>query len=321
MSQKAVVLLNMGGPNNLDEVELFLKNMFNDKNIITVKSDLLRKLIAFMITTSRKKEARSNYEKLGGKSPLVDLTKELVVKLQSAISDEYRIFFAMRYTPPFAQEVIEKIEKEGIEEVILLPLYPQYSTTTTKSSLEDFYEQAKQSSLKKISYLHHFYSHNLYNEAVVEKIIEKLEGKNPQEYEMIFSAHSLPQKIVDSGDPYQKEVIANVEILKQMLTQKQIHFRNISIAYQSKLGPLKWLDPALSDVLETKKDKKVIIFPIAFIVDNSETRFELSVEYQEVAHEVGISDYLVCDCVNSSDTFVQALCDLIYNGEFIQKSL
>jgi ferrochelatase len=142
MKQKALVLLNMGGPNNLDEVKLFLSNMFNDKNIITVKSSLLRRFIAVMITTSRTKKAQANYAKLGGKSPLVGYTQQLVDKLQKVIPDYY-VTFAMRYTPPFCEEVIRELMAKNIEEVILLPLYPHYSTTTTKSSVEDFYAVAK----------------------------------------------------------------------------------------------------------------------------------------------------------------------------------
>ena len=142
MKQKALVLLNMGGPNNLDEVKLFLSNMFNDKNIITVKSSLLRRFIAVMITTSRTKKAQANYAKLGGKSPLVGYTQQLVDKLQKVMPDYY-VSFAMRYTPPFCEGVIRELQAKGIDEVVLLPLYPHYSTTTTKSSVEDFMDVAK----------------------------------------------------------------------------------------------------------------------------------------------------------------------------------
>ena len=160
---KALVLLNMGGPNNLDEVELFLKNMFNDPNIITVESDLLRKFLAFMIVSSRKKEARGNYEQLGGKSPLVEYTKQLVSKLQTALPDTY-VTFAMRYTPPFASQAVEELKTHGIKELFILPLYPQYSTTTTKSSLEDFYENLELSGLHvKTKDILRFYENEKFN--------------------------------------------------------------------------------------------------------------------------------------------------------------
>jgi len=130
----------MGGPNNLQEVEVFLKNMFADKNILTMKSKLLRKFIGGMIVFSRTESAQEVYKKLGGKSPIVGHTKKLVKKLQDRVSDDVLVDFAMRYTPPFANEVIKRLDEENIKNIYLIPLYPQYSTTTTKSSLEDFRE-------------------------------------------------------------------------------------------------------------------------------------------------------------------------------------
>ncbi|WP_458699790.1 ferrochelatase [Sulfurospirillum sp. 1307] len=304
--KKALVLLNMGGPNSLDEVEVFLKNMFNDENIITVKSNILRSFIAFMIVTSRKKEARSNYEKLGGKSPIVGYTKELVKKLQDKLEDTY-VTFAMRYTPPFAKDVIEELKKREIKEVTLIPLYPHYSTTTTKSSLEDFYKFSKNLHVKQID---RFYENELYNELLADKIQETLKDKDSKDFELIFSAHSLPQKIVDNGDPYQKEVLLHVELLKEILTKRSLEFKYIHVAYQSKLGPVKWLEPSLEDKLKSLKSKKAIIVPISFTIDNSETEFELSIEYKEVADELGFEDYLVARCPNNDDKFVQVLLEL-----------
>ena len=160
---KALILLNMGGPNSLEEVELFLKNMFNDENIITVKNSLLRSLIAFIIVNSRKNEAISNYEKLGGKSPIIEHTQKLVSKLQSKLENT-KVDYVMRYTPPFAKDVIEKLKKEGIKEITLLPLYPQYSSTTTKSSLEDFYAHARGF---KVKHIERFFNNKTYIELLV----------------------------------------------------------------------------------------------------------------------------------------------------------
>lgn len=307
--KKALVLLNMGGPNNLDEVEVFLKNMFNDKNIITVKSDLLRSFISFMIVTSRKKEARSNYAKLGGKSPIVGYTKQLIEKLQNEFKDTY-VTFAMRYTPPFAKDAVEELKQKGITEVTILPLYPQYSTTTTKSSLEDF-EEALESLHVKTLHVDRFYENRLYNELIIEKIEDQLANKKAEDFELIFSAHSLPQKIVDNGDPYQKEILSHVEILKDILKEKNIVFKDIHVAYQSKLGPVKWLDPSLEDKLKSLTCKKVIISPLSFTIDNSETEFELSIEYKEVADELGFEEYLVAKCPNDSDKFVKAISQIV----------
>jgi len=295
----------MGGPNKLDEVEIFLKNMFNDKNIITVKSDLLRSFIAFMIVTSRKKEAKSNYSKIGGKSPIVEYTQKLVDKLQLYFEDTY-VDFAMRYTPPFSDEVIAKIKQKNIQEVTLLPLYPHYSTTTTKSSLEDFYEACKGLNLR-IKHIDRFYENKIYNNLLIDKIEEVLQQQNSNDFELIFSAHSLPQSIVEKGDTYQKEILLHVEILKKILKQRKIAFKNIHVAYQSKLGPVKWLEPSLEDKLKSLTCKKVVIFPISFTIDNSETEFELSIEYKEVAEQLSFEKYLVAKCPNDSDKFVEAI--------------
>ncbi len=212
----------------------------------------------------------------------------------------------MRYTPPRANECIEELEKKGIKDVVLLPLYPQYSTTTTKSSLEDFEESAN--GKFNIEVIDPFYKNTLFNEAVIDTIKNSVEDYN--EYNLIFSAHGLPQKIVDAGDPYQKHVQEHVEILSKNLEEKNIAFKSISLAYQSKVGPMKWLEPALDEELKKYKDEKVLIYPIAFIVDNSETDFELSIEYKEEADEIGIADYKVCKCVNYDDKFIEAIKDI-----------
>jgi ferrochelatase len=298
----------MGGPNSLDEVEVFLNNMFHDKNIITVKSNLLRSLISYMIVASRKDEARSNYEKLGGKSPIVGYTKKLVKKLQNELKDTY-VTYAMRYTPPFAKDVIKELEQKNITEVMLFPLYPHYSTTTTKSSLEDFKQALEPLSIKSF-HIERFYENRLYNELLIDKIEEQLKNKNSNEFELIFSAHSLPQKIVDNGDTYQKEVLLHVKLLKKILKERNLIFKDVHVAYQSKLGPVKWLEPSLETLLGSLVCKKVIISPLSFTIDNSETEFELSIEYKEIAQQLKYKEYLVAKCPNDSDKFIQIISNL-----------
>ena len=301
----------MGGPNNLDEVKVFLSNMFNDKNIITVKSSLLRSFIAFMITTLRTKTAQNNYAKIGGKSPIVGYTQKLVSKLQAALPSLH-VSFIMRYTPPFSKEVIEELKSKGIEEVILLPLYPHYSTTTTKSSLEDFEKNANALAFHpKVRIIERFYEDNNYNNLIIQKIIEALGNNDAKEIELIFSAHSLPQKIVDKGDPYQKEISLHVRLLKSILEAKNIRFKDIHIAYQSKLGPVKWLEPSLEEKLKSLETKNALIVPLSFTIDNSETEFELSIEYKEVADTLGFKYYSVARCPNDDDAFVACLLHLI----------
>lgn len=301
----------MGGPNDLEEVEIFLKNMFNDPNIIPIKNTLLRRFVAYMITTSRKEEAKANYEKLGGKSPLNFYTKRLIEKLQNYLEDFY-ITSAMRYTPPFSKDAIKELMSKNIKEVYLFPLYPHYSKTTVKSSLEDFYYTAKGYGFHARFYdIPNFYKNKKYNEAVIEKILEALDGKNPSEYDLVFSAHSLPKKMIEKGDPYKIEVEENVKILKEMLKKKNIIFNDIHLAYQSKLGPVKWLEPSLDEKLKEIKNKKALIYPISFILDNSETLFELHIEYKEIAKSLGYEDFIVSECINDSDTFCEAVAEIV----------
>lgn len=307
-NKKALVLLNMGGARNKAELKMFLTNMFNDKNIITVKSSLLRKVIATFIVSSRLDSAWQNYEKIGNESPINKLTEKLIQKANEKIED-FTTYQIMRYTPPFAKDVINQMKKDGIKEVVLLPLYPQYSTTTTKSSFEDFMYFAKDNF--KVQIIETFYRNEVFNECILDEIISKT--SNPSEYNLIFSAHGLPQKIVDAGDPYELQMNEHVKILSNKLLEKGINFKSVNLAYQSKVGPMKWLDPSLEEMLKNFKEQKVIIYPIAFIVDNSETDFELDIEYREIAHELGIKDYKVCKCVNDSDRFIEAIKDIIKN--------
>ena len=312
MMKEAIILLNMGGPNNLLEVEMFLKNMFNDPNILTMKSGTLRKFVATMITFFRTESSQEIYRELGGKSPIVGYTQKLVAALQEALPDVY-IDFVMRYTPPFAPEVIDKLKERGIEKIFLIPLYPQYSTTTTKSSLEDFEEAFRASGLDAILLeKKHYYELSKYNDAVVERIKEGLEGDKCEDYHLIFSAHGLPQKIVDAGDPYQRHVERHVELLKEKLLEKNLPFKNVTLAYQSKVGPLAWLEPSLETMLDKTRNENVLIYPIAFTIDNSETDFELGIEYKEIAEELGFKKYKVAPCVNDHPYFVEALVEL-YN--------
>jgi ferrochelatase len=310
--KEAIILLNMGGPNNLLEVEMFLKNMFNDPNILTMKSGTLRKFVATMITFFRTESSQEIYRQLGGKSPIVGYTEKLVSALQAALPDVY-IDYVMRYTPPFAPEVIEKLKEKGIEKIFLIPLYPQYSTTTTKSSLEDFEEAFRASGLDAILLeKKHYYELSKYNDAVVERIKEGLEGDKCEDYHLIFSAHGLPQKIVDAGDPYQRHVERHVELLKAKLLEKNLPFKNVTLAYQSKVGPMAWLEPSLETMLDKTRNENVLIYPIAFTIDNSETDFELGIEYKEIAEELGFKKYKVAPCVNDHPYFVEALVEL-YN--------
>lgn len=309
--REAVVLLNMGGPNNLDEVEMFLSNMFNDPYILRMKSTFLRKLIAGLITRTRVKKSQDIYRQIGGKSPLVALTRSLANKVQEALGSEATVDFIMRYTPPMAHEVCMRLKEQGVEKVYLMPLYPQYSTTTTQSSLDDFESAAHVIGWDVVTVeIKHFFAYPTYNRCLFARIKETLGDDDASEFDLVFSAHGLPKNIVDAGDPYQRHVMRHVALLKKMLHECEVNFNDVHLAYQSKVGPMKWLEPSLESTLKSLKNKKVIILPIAFTIDNSETDFELSIEYAEIAHELGFETYRVCRCPNDHPLFVQTIAEL-----------
>ncbi|RXJ84638.1 ferrochelatase [Arcobacter cloacae] len=300
--KRAVVLMNMGGPNNLNEVKVFLKNMFNDKYIIGAPQPI-RAMIGSLIVFKRLEIAKQNYKELGGMSPIVGHTKRLVRRLNKQLDAD--VFYEMRYTPPFASDIMPKLK--NYDEIYAIPMYPHYSSTTTKSSIEDFIKVAKKYNIdKKIKTIDSYYDNPLYNKVIVERIKEALNGEDSKDFELVFSAHGLTQRTINKGDLYQKHILANVECAKKELEEQNISFKKIHVAYQSRLGPMEWLRPYMEDKLKEIKSK-VIIYPISFTVDNSETQGELVLEYGEVAHELGIKDYRVAKAPNHHPYFMDAI--------------
>ncbi len=367
--KKALILLNMGGPNNLSEVEVFLKNMFNDPFILGIKSGFWRSVLAALIVKSRTSSARSNYEKLGGRSPICSITAALCgrinelaraelsagLKFENAADasaaneppqeaqtqgkpaqdtilqnqppqsiptqsealqneapqdekpiDELICDYAMNYTPPFAEDVFKKYA--DFDEIILMPLYPHFSKTTVQSSLCSAEAALKRLGIKNYKTIDIFYDNAAYNEILLNLIascVAKFSADEISQISLIFSAHSLPIKIITAGDPYEAQVEAHVEILKNLLAARGIKFKEIILAYQSRLGPVKWLEPNVADVLRDLQSKKALIFPIAFCVDNSETDFELDIFYRARARELDYEYYEVCKCPNSREDFAK----------------
>ena len=280
--KKALLLLNMGGANSLDDVEIFLTNMFNDPYILGIKNKFLRKFVAFMITKGRLKTAKHNYEQIGGKSPLCELTAKLCEKISSLQNEFEAVDFAMNYTSPFVKDVLKKYEK--FDEIVLLPLYPHHSQTTITSSLADFKKAKEELNLKaKISLCEPFYDDDAYNKIIISHIREAVKDTDISDISLIFSAHSLPRKIIEKGDIYEKHINEHVQILGKMLKEQGLNFKDVSLAYQSRLGPVKWLEPSLNEALAKCENKKALIYPLSFCIDNSETIFELVIEYAKLA--------------------------------------
>ena len=294
----------MGGPNNIDEVEMFLRNMFSDKNILTMDR-YTRKLIKEIIIFNRIDEVKKNFlENLDGKSPLPRLTYQLIDKLQKRLM--MPIAPAMRYVPPFATPSLEKFQADGVEELILFPMYPQYSTTTTLSSVEDIEERCEALGYApKITLIDPYYDDYDYIKMSADKIMEASEGIDTKEYDLLLSAHGLPLSIIRSGDPYENQIEGNVSALRTYFHERGIQFNNIKLVYQSKVGSSAWLEPNLVDVLRNPYHRKVLIYPLAFTVDNSETVYELDIEHREIAKKIQYDDYRVAKCFNDDDVFVE----------------
>ena len=286
---KAIVLHNMGGARSEKELKEFLYNMFKDKRII---NSPIRHILAPLISNIRYKKVWKNYETIGG-SRLHKVTESLCEKMKN---EKYDVIYAMRYTAPYLKDFIHKYD-----EIILIPMYPHYSFTTVESALDDL----KNTNFKgKVKIVKPFYQNEEFNEILKENILNSVE--NPSEWNLIFSAHGLPKKIIESGDSYEEEVEKHVEILKEKLPQ----FKSVNLAFQSRFGRGEWLQPYLDEKLKEFKNEKVLIYPISFMIDNSETDLELKVEYKHLADEIGIKEYKVVECPNDSEKVAQFLLKL-----------
>jgi len=309
MSNKGILLLNMGGPNNISEVELFLNNMFSDKYILPINK-YVRKLVGNIIIKKRLEEAKENYRLIGGKSPLSEITQALCEKIE--INSSLPTRAAMRYVPPFADKALSEFQKLGIDEIVLFPMYPQYSTTTTLSSIEDVKNKCAQLDYDpKIRIILPYHKNPDFIDMVIDSILTAMDDKEISEYELLLSAHGLPMSIIKAGDPYEKQIEVTAALIEQMLQRRGVVFKSVRLVYQSKIGSGAWLEPNLVDVLRKPKHLKVIIYPLAFTIDNSETIFELAIEHKEIAQKIGYEDFIVTKCPNDSDKFAKFIIDEI----------
>ncbi|WP_374469454.1 ferrochelatase [Phenylobacterium sp.] len=287
----AVVLFNLGGPDGPDAVRPFLFNLFRDPAIIGLPA-VARYPLASLISRRREKTAQANYAIMGGRSPLLPETeaqaRALEAKLQSEGVDA-RCFIAMRYWKPFAHQTAKQVAAFAPDQVVLLPLYPQYSTTTTASSLKDW-RRAYQGSGRTHTVCCYPNAPGLI-EAHAEAIRETWEGAGrPPNVRLLFSAHGLPQKVVDAGDPYEAQVRATAAAVAARLPE----LPDWTVCYQSRVGPLKWLGPSTDDEVRRAgaERKGVLISPIAFVSEHVETLVELDHEYHQLAREVLALPYL-----------------------------
>ena len=308
MKKTAVVLFNLGGPDRQSAVKPFLFNLFNDKAIITLPQPL-RYALAKLISGRRAKIARKIYAHMGGGSPILEQTWGQATALQDRLGKDFKVFVCMRYWHPLTREVARAVRNYVPHEVILLPLYPQFSTTTTGSSLSQWNDYAKKVGLTTPTRSICCYpTQEDFISGHTKLIVEQLTkmGGRPR---VIFSAHGLPEKFIHGGDPYQWQIEQTVSAIVQKLGIADLDFK---IAYQSRVGRLKWIGPSTEEELKIAGDEKlaVLVVPVAFVSEHAETLVELDIEYKRLAKEAGVADYQRVPALMVQDDFIDGLARL-----------
>ncbi|CRF33771.1 Ferrochelatase [Brachyspira suanatina] len=310
-TKETTILLNMGGPRNFDEINTFLVNMFNDYYILNIKNSFIRGMIAKKIVNKIRPDVIRHYEAIGGKSPINEYTEKLINKLNELDSSrDYK--YIMNYTPPYSYDVLKELKENNIYNITLFSMYPQYSEVTVKSSLESVYKAMKKLKYNpKVNIIDRYYDNEYYNDSIVQLIKNTIADKNAEEYILIFSAHSIPKMYADKGDPYEHECNYNVQILREKLHNAGLNFKDIVISYQSKIGKIEWLEPSTIDTIKKYNSEKLIIYPLAFTVDNSETIYEIDIEYREESiNKYNIKDFILCPCLNDNINFAQSIIEI-----------
>lgn len=309
----AVVLMNLGGPDSLDTVQPFLQNLFSDPDIF--KIPLIQKPLAIFISKKRAPKVIEEYKLIGGKSPIgywTEIQKKMLELRLNEKQNLFKVFVAMRYWKPFIPDVIQVIEKQNFEKIFLLPLYPQYSISTTGSSINEWNRQFK-GPKDKLVIINHYYQNEKYIDAINERINQSLNQFNgdKKDVHFLFSAHGVPVSYIKKGDPYQKQIEETV----QLVMARRNFSNSYSLAYQSKVGPMKWLEPSTISEIEkliNEVSKNLLVIPIAFVSDHIETLYELDTEYRKVAEKSGAKKYVVMQGLNNSKLFIEALAEEIW---------
>ncbi len=315
MSKLAVVLFNLGGPDRPESVKPFLFNLFNDPAIIGLPNPF-RWLLAKVISTRRAPVAREIYANIGGKSPLLELTQEQAAALETALAGdrEVKVFIAMRYWHPMSDRTAAEVAAWGPDEVVLLPLYPQFSTTTVESSVKDWRRAAARVELNAATRTVCCYPTQpgwIKAQAdLLSEAIARFDGD--QRPRVLFSAHGLPKKVIAGGDPYQWQVEQTSEAVVEALPAAQRDGLDWLVCYQSRVGPLEWIAPSTEDEIARGGTDKapLIVVPIAFVSEHSETLVELDIEYRELADEKGVPEYVRVPAVGTATPFIAGLAEM-----------
>jgi ferrochelatase len=311
----SVVLFQLGGPDSSAAVEPFLYNLFCDPDIIDFFGAwFARRPLARYIARNRAGVVRDHYDAIGGHSPIRLLTERQARALEAALAPrcDARCFIAMRYWNPLTPEAVAEVNASGAPELVLLPLYPQYSFATTSSSLKEWKRLYESNGNAPRSHtIENFFDHPLYIQSVAERIALTLTHfDEPDRAHIVFSAHGLPLSLIERGDPYARQVEETVRLVMKCGGWKNAH----TLCYQSKVGRRKWLSPSLTETIERLAragEKNLLIVPIAFVTEHIETLHEINIEAREQAHELGVEQFEMMPAVGDSPTFISALADLV----------
>jgi ferrochelatase len=310
-----VVLFQLGGPDSLKSIEPFLYNLFCDPDIIDFPfARIARQPLAKLISSTRARHVRQHYAEIGGRSPILEHTTRQAAALEAVLRAECdaRVIVAMRYWHPFTEEAIRLLERHRPDEVVLLPLYPQYSKTTTGSSLNEWRRKFQPNGwAPRVRAIEEFHQDGAYLDAVVDAVNGTLAGfEDLGDTDFVFSAHSLPVAVVEKGDPYQRQI----ERTAELVWQRGGWPGRKHLCYQSKVGASKWLRPSMHETIKrlaAEGRKRVVVAPISFVSDHVETLHEIDIEHREQARGLGIEEYRMVPGLNDSPGFIAALAGLV----------
>lgn len=320
MTKTAVVLFNLGGPDSQQAVAPFLFNLFKDPAILRLPQPF-RSLLARWISKRRAPSARAIYAQLGGGSPILSLTEKQAAALSLALEGdsadhEYRVFIAMRYWHPFSDETAARVKEWSPDRIVLLPLYPQFSTTTTGSSLKAWEKAAKKAGINVPSHAICCYPLAAGFQKAVAGLLRQAragEAEGNKRARVLFSAHGLPKKIIAAGDPYEWQVNETVKGIVAALGDPALDW---AICYQSRVGPLEWIGPSLDSEIDraARDGVPVIVVPVVFVSEHSETLVELDITYRALAEKRGVPAYTRVPAVGTEAPFIQALAGLVHGA-------
>jgi ferrochelatase len=317
----AILLFNLGGPDDLASVEPFLVNLFSDREIIELPAGaLLQPVFARVIAKLRGPSVRRNYARIGGGSPQLRLTRDQAAALEQRLNarcgNRYRVFIAMRYTRPTCDDALAAIAAAGITRIVTLSLFPHYSKATTGSSRREFDRTLAKvvwGDRFEVTHIDRFPADPRYIEAMAETVARgwmEIPAARRRDAVLLFSAHGLPQKFIDEGDPYVDEIqVTRTGILDRL----KFNGREV-LAYQSRTGPVKWIGPGTEQMLEQlghEGVKDVLVVPLSFVSDHIETLYEVDLLFAETAQKAGITGYWRTAALNSSPLFIEALAGLV----------